>query len=80
MSERPHSQFQIDIPVRHGLLSFLIEGWQNRYDGADIAAAVKEEFLILFLFMANLGPSLFERGIGHGDRPSVQNSSPFPQY
>jgi len=58
----------------------MVEGWQNRNDDKCMALTVKEEFLIIFLFIANLGPSLFERRIGHGDRPSVQNSAPLPQY
>jgi len=58
----------------------MVEGWPNRYDDECMAVAVKEEFFIIFLFMANLGLSLFERGIRHGDRPSVENSAPLHQY
>ena len=49
----------------------MVEGWQNRCGDTLIAVAVKEEFLIILLSIANLGPSLFEGGIEHGDRPSV---------
>jgi hypothetical protein len=58
----------------------MVEGWQNRCGDTRIAVDVKEEFFMIFLCIVNLGPSLFERGIGHEDRPSIQNSAPLPQY
>jgi hypothetical protein len=49
----------------------MVKGWQNGFNDTRIIIAVKEDFRIVFLIVANICLGLCEGDIGYGERQSV---------